>query len=80
MSSIASVVLPPPGSPVMATAVGLFRAAATIGSKCTTERALPRVSPMYGPIQPTPSAIRSPSSTVAVGMPPAIVYSGWRCT
>ena len=72
--------MPPPGSPVIATAVGRFRAAASIGSKCTTERARPRVSPMYGPIQPTPSAIRSPSSTVAVGIPPAIVYSGWRCT
>ena len=46
MSSRARVVLPPPGSPVMATAVGRFRAAATSGSKCTTDRARPSVSPM----------------------------------
>ena len=73
MSSRASVVFPPPGSPVIAMAVGRLRAAASSGSKCTMARARPSVSPMYGPIQPTPSAIRSPRSTVAVGMPPAIV-------
>ncbi len=77
---MARVVLPPPGSPVMATAVGRLRAAASSGSKCTIDRARPRVSPMYGPIQPAPASTRSPSSTVAVGIPPAIVYSGWRCT
>ena len=70
---MASVVLPPPGSPVMAIAVGRLRAAASSGSKCTTDRARPRVSPMYGPTQPAVSSARSPSSTVAVGIPPAIV-------
>ena len=35
---------------------------------------------MYGPIQPVPRIHRPPSSTVAVGIPSAIVYSGWRCT
>src|SRR6266699_2377572 len=49
---MASVVFPPPGSPVMAIAVGRLRAAASSGSKCTTDRARPRVSPMYGPIRP----------------------------
>ncbi len=71
--SSASVVLPPPGSPVIATAVGRLRAAATSGSKCTTDLARPIVSPMYGPTQPALSTGRSPRSTVAVGMPPAIV-------
>ena len=71
---MASVVFPPPGSPVIATAVGRLRAAATSGSKCTMERARPSVSPIYGPIQPTPPvSIRSPSPTVAVGIPPAMV-------
>ena len=80
MSSNASVVFPPPGSPVMAMAVGRFSAAASSGSKWTTARARPRVSPIYGPTQPCPLLGRSPRSTVAVGTPPAIVYSGWRCT
>ena len=80
MSSSASVVLPPPGSPVIAMAVGRFLAAASSGSKCTMDRARPSVSPIYGPIQPAPASGRSPSSTVAVGIPPAMVYSGWRCT
>ncbi len=67
------MVFPPPGSPVIATAVGRLRAAATSGSKCTTDLARPTVSPMYGPIQPASSAILSPRSTVAVGIPPVIV-------
>ncbi len=70
---MASVVFPPPGSPVIATAVGRLRAAATSGSKCTMERARPRVSPIYGPIQPVLASARSPSPTVAVGIPPAMV-------
>ena len=70
---MASVVLPAPGSPVMATAVGRLRAAASSGSKCTMDRARPRVSPIYGPTQPVVASARSPSSTVAVGIPPAIV-------
>ena len=74
------MVLPPPGSPVTAMAVGRFSAAASSGSKCTTDRARPSVSPMYGPTQPCSLLGRSPRSTVAVGTPPAIVYSGWRCT
>ena len=58
----------------MATAVGRLRAAASSGSKCTMERARPNVSPIYGPIQPAPPvSTRSPRSTVAVGIPPAIV-------
>src|ERR1700748_1902910 len=46
---MASVVFPPPGSPVIAIAMGRLRAAASSGSKCTTDRARPRVSPIYGP-------------------------------
>ena len=80
MSSSASVVLPPPGSPVMAIAVGRLSAAASSGSKWTMDLARPRVSPMYGPTQPLPWVTRSPRPTVAVGTPPAIVYSGWRWT
>src|SRR5215468_6612704 len=55
---MASVVLPAPGSPVMATAVGRLRAAASSGSKCTIARARPRVSPIYGPTQPLPLHVR----------------------
>ena len=50
------MVLPPPGSPVIATAVGRLRAAASSGSKWTTDRARPSVSPMYGPTQTSPLA------------------------
>ena len=46
ISSSARVVLPPPGSPVTATAVGRLSTAASSGSKCTMDRARPMVSPM----------------------------------
>ena len=62
-------------------AVGRFSAAARSGSKWTTERARPSglADVRADPALPATGPVTA-RSTVAVGTPPAIVYSGRRGT